>query len=101
MKLLFTFYNHGNYTKIKNGRNFAKKNFFRHKTYSRGDLLQWYLQTDGSFYSGFRFTGITNFVKHRILIALVCNNDNMTYIHSLLFNIIAYRILGKAFILYM
>ena len=28
MKLLFTFYNHGNYTKIKNGRNFAKKNFF-------------------------------------------------------------------------
>ena len=25
MKLLFTFYNHGNYTKIKNGRNFAKK----------------------------------------------------------------------------
>ena len=69
MKLLFTFYNHGNYTKIKNGRNFALKIFFlRHKTYSQGDLLQWYLQTDGSFFSGFRLTGITNFVKHRILL---------------------------------
>ena len=70
MKLLFTFYNHGNYTEIKNGRNFAKKCFFllRHKTYSQGDLLQWCLQTNGSFFTGFRFTGITNFVKHQILL---------------------------------
>ena len=50
MKLSFTFYNHGNYTKIKNGHNLAKHWCFETYTYSWGNLCQWYLQKTGDFF---------------------------------------------------